>query len=237
VSEFSLSQLQQLHAEISTCERCGLCKTRTNAVPGVHGKKILFMLIGEAPGKEEDLDAKPFVGWSGQILKEVCSEMGVDLSKGYITNIVKCRPTVNGRNRAPSIEELEACKEWLTAQITAIDPPVVVTAGKFSTAFMVKADPSSIKVKDFAGKRYQSGNRTIFPIFHPAYAGRCKQDDDDDFFKFKIQIHRLKLLLEEIEGKNPSETLVDDITLIRALSTTKDPVEKARILAKLRNKE
>src|SRR6187551_2686518 len=108
-SELPVDSLEKVSIEVRGCPLCKLSKTRTHAVPGDgnHSAKILF--VGEAPGKKEDEEGKPFVGQAGRILDEALSKAGIKRSEVYITNVVKCRPP---KNRRPEEDELSACREY-----------------------------------------------------------------------------------------------------------------------------
>lgn len=109
-----------------TCKLCKLCEGRTQVVPGVGPIPCEIMLVGEAPGAQEDKDGKPFVGRSGQLLRRAMQSVVLDVAHSYITNAVKCRPP---SNRKPSEVELVACHKWLREEILAVKPKVIVALG------------------------------------------------------------------------------------------------------------
>ncbi|ABK77231.1 uracil-DNA glycosylase [Cenarchaeum symbiosum A] len=113
-------------ARVSVCTRCGLCEGRTNAVPGTGPASARAILVGEAPGREEDLQGKPFVGGAGRVLDKELERAGIPRSTVYITNVVKCRPP---KNRVPSDEERDACIEYLKEEISVINPRIVCILG------------------------------------------------------------------------------------------------------------
>lgn len=113
---------------VDGCTRCpALTESRTQIVNGVGPADAAVLFVGEAPGEQEDTDGEPFVGRSGAILTEALSRAGVGRAAVRITNAVRCRPP---ENRNPTKDELENCRSYLTAEITAVDPSVVVTLGK-----------------------------------------------------------------------------------------------------------
>ena len=152
-----------LRERVITCQKCPLSKERKNAVPGEGDLKAALMFIGEAPGRDEDIQGKPFVGRAGQLLTKIINAMNFQREEVYITNVVKCRPP---NNRTPSREEIEKCQDYLFEQIKLINPRVIVTLGKVSTDFFIKSRKtmSALRVTfhDF-------GQIRIMPTFHPSY--------------------------------------------------------------------
>ena len=158
----STETLQELAAGIRTCEACGLCTGRRQAVPGEGNPRASIMFIGEGPGAAEDDQGRPFVGPSGQLLTEMLTEAGISRSDVFITNVVKCRPP---GNRDPLPEEIEACRHWLDRQIEAVNPRLIVTLGRIS---MGRWFPGG-RITRIQGKvRDIGGGRRAMPLFHPA---------------------------------------------------------------------
>lgn len=117
-----------LIAQIAACTACGLSRTRTHTVPGVGDRSADWLIIGEAPGAEEDARGEPFVGRAGKLLDAMLRAVGLDRSRGvYITNIVKCRPP---NNRDPAPDEAAACAGYLERQIALINPKLILAVGK-----------------------------------------------------------------------------------------------------------
>src|SRR5436853_6938396 len=110
------------------CEKCSLAKTRTQVVYGVGNPRADLMFIGEAPGRDEDLQGKPFVGRAGALLTDIIKAMKLTRDDVYIANVIKCRPP---ENRNPEPDELEACRPYIRKQVEFIKPKVIVTLGKF----------------------------------------------------------------------------------------------------------
>ncbi len=147
--------------------RCPLSEHRTQVVFGVGDPAAELMFVGEAPGRDEDLQGEPFVGRSGRLLDRlVLEEIGVDRSRCYIANVVKCRPP---DNRDPKAEEIAACRPYLSAQISLIRPTVVVTLGNFATKLLLGTEFGITKVR---GKSYPMGSWKLVPTYHPAAALR-----------------------------------------------------------------
>ncbi len=126
-----------------------------------------LMFVGEAPGRDEDLQGEPFVGRSGRLLDRLLlEELGVGRDRCYIANVVKCRPP---DNRDPRPEEIAACRPYLTAQLELIRPSVVVTLGNFATRLLLQTDQGITKVR---GRSYPMGEWQLVPTYHPAAALR-----------------------------------------------------------------
>jgi uracil-DNA glycosylase len=159
--------LADLAREASGCVQCPLSAGRTQVVFGVGDPGADLMFVGEAPGRDEDLQGEPFVGRSGKLLDRlVAEELGVDRSRFYIANVVKCRPP---DNRDPRPEEIAACRPYLARQIELIRPTVVVTLGNFATKLLLETDQGITKLR---GASYPFGDAHLVPTFHPAAALR-----------------------------------------------------------------
>jgi uracil-DNA glycosylase len=123
--------LEAIGAEVAVCTRCRLHQTRTKAVPGEGTAATEVVFVGEGPGFNEDRQGKPFVGQAGALLTELLASVGWAREEVFITNVVKCRPP---ENRDPEPDEIAACAPFLTRQLAALDPAIVVTLGRFSMA-------------------------------------------------------------------------------------------------------
>jgi uracil-DNA glycosylase family 4 len=150
-----------------SCTKCALAGGRTQVVFGVGDPHADLMFVGEGPGRDEDLAGEPFVGRSGKLLDKLMNqEVGIDRSKCYIANVVKCRPP---NNRDPLPAEIEACRPWLEQQLELIDPVVVVTLGNFATRLLLGTTEGISKLRGHAYP-YRSGH--LVPTYHPAAALR-----------------------------------------------------------------
>ena len=158
------------------CRGCGLCETRNQVVWG-KGKKGDLMLLGEAPGADEDLLGEPFVGRCGELLTKMLSECGVSRDDVYITNVVKCRPVVGKKNRAPKKEEIDSCKGWLWSEIKELKPKVILTFGKVPTGLMLKLK-KTFKLGDYIGEAHsvEYMDSMIVPCYHPSYLMQTGRD-------------------------------------------------------------
>ena len=155
--------LAQIAKEVAVCQKCVLYHSRKNAVPGEGPANSEIMFIGEGPGFHENEQGRPFVGAAGSFLNELLAEAGLKRSEVWIGNVVKCRPP---GNRDPLPEELAACNEYLDRQITAINPKIIITLGRFS---MGKYMPGA-KISSVHGQMRRVGDRFVIAMFHPAAA-------------------------------------------------------------------
>ena len=170
--------LDELRVQVESCRRCPLCDGRTQTVFGVGNPHARVMFIGEAPGKNEDLQGEPFVGAAGHYLNELLGCAGLRREDVFIANVLKCRPP---GNRDPRPEEIQTCTPYLREQTRTIDPEVLVTLGKFSTQFVLK---TQVGITRLHGRVQRAGKFLVFPIFHPAaalYDGAKREALENDF--------------------------------------------------------
>lgn len=174
-----LEELKKLEEEAKKCCKCRLCKTRTNVVFGEGDPSTNLMFVGEAPGEQEDLQGRPFVGRAGQLLTRFLNLYGVSRDKVYITNVVKCRPPGN-RNPAP--DEIAACYPFLERQIELISPEVILCLGAFAARTVLNL-PEKTPISKIRGKeqKVQIGGRevVVIPTFHPAYLLRNRRGEPE----------------------------------------------------------
>lgn len=154
---------EALYARVRGCANCTLARTRTLAVPGEGPLDAEVMLIGEAPGANEDRQGRPFVGAAGQFLDELLGAAGLSRAEVYVCNVLKCRPP---DNRDPLPGEIDACRDYLDEQIDLIDPLVIVTLGRFS---MAKFFPAQT-ISRIHGRARETAGRFYVPMYHPAAA-------------------------------------------------------------------
>jgi DNA polymerase len=160
-SKLPKDPLENLSLKIRGCTLCKLSRTRKNAVAGEGSRSAKVMLVGEAPGRQEDSQGKPFVGYSGRILDTALSKAGIKRSEIFITNVVKCRPP---NNRRPQSNELIACMGHLERQISLVSPKIICILG--STAYHSLLGGKSI-VAD-RGKIVEKEGKRFFLTVHPA---------------------------------------------------------------------
>jgi uracil-DNA glycosylase family 4 len=158
--------LEEIDQQVLVCKLCQLHKLRTHAVPGEGDRSARLMFIGEAPGRDEDAQGRPFVGRAGQLLRKIIAAMKFREDEVYITNIVKCRPP---DNRVPHREEEEACSPYLVRQIELIRPRVIVSLGRTPTDYFVPGrEGMTARRGNFGDYR----GIPVMPTFHPSYLVR-----------------------------------------------------------------
>ena len=156
------SVLDAIAGEVSVCQLCPLAGSRTKAVPGEGPESARMMLVGEAPGREEDLSGRPFVGRGGKLLSAALETIGSPSEEVFITNVVKCRPP---GNRVPLRLEWETCLgAHLSREIGAVAPKVVVLLGRTASAGLLGVST----LKETRGKLVRRDGRTYLPTYHPA---------------------------------------------------------------------
>jgi uracil-DNA glycosylase family 4 len=152
-----------LEATVSVCPKCRLCETRTQTVFGSGAKQADWLIVGEGPGQQEDLQGLPFVGPAGQLLTEMLRAIGLDRDEVYITNIVKCRPP---NNRDPKPDEADACRPYLDHQIALIRPKIILAVGRIAAQSLLQTEAAVSKLRG----RVHTLNRTpVVVVYHPSY--------------------------------------------------------------------
>jgi DNA polymerase len=152
-----------LEREALACTRCPLAETRTQVVFGVGDPHADLLFVGEGPGEQEDLRGEPFVGRAGRLLTSLIEGIGLTRAQVYIANVVKCRPP---GNRDPLPVEIESCRPYLEAQVSFIEPRVVVTLGNFATKLLLDTREGITKVR---GKEFPfRDGAVLIPVFHPS---------------------------------------------------------------------
>lgn len=152
-----------LEEQVRSCQKCPLAKGRKNAVPGEGNIHTELMFVGEAPGRDENIQGRPFVGRAGQLLTKIITAMGYKREEVYITNIVKCRPP---ENRTPHADEIEQCRGYLLDQIKMIQPRVIVTLGRVAADFFIRSREGMTALR---GNFHEYEGIQVMPTFHPAY--------------------------------------------------------------------
>lgn len=176
VEKDKLQNIEYIYREIQECRKCELHKSRYRVVLGEGNLFARIMFIGEAPGEEEDLQGRPFVGRAGQLLTQAIEKAGLRREDVYIANINKCRPP---NNRQPTIEEQEACLPYLYRQIEIVDPKVLCLLGATAYRGILKTNPKITKER---GKILKHMERTVYITYHPAYVLR-NQNEKETFFE------------------------------------------------------
>lgn len=165
--------LKTLKQEADSCRACSLCETRNNIVFSDGSESAKIMLIGEAPGADEDKLGKPFVGRAGKLLNRFLEKAGIVRERDlYIANTLKCRPP---ENRKPTKEEKKACQRFLDKQIEILNPSVIILCG--ATAMESFLD-KNLKISKARGEVFEKNGRKFVPIFHPSFLLRNHSTDE-----------------------------------------------------------
>lgn len=152
-----------LQAQVAACSACPLQQTRSQTVFGVGKCRADWLVIGEAPGEQEDLKGEPFVGRAGQLLNEMLLAVGQGREAVYIANILKCRPP---GNRDPKPEEVAACEAYLRRQVALIQPRIILAVGRIAAQNLLKTDTPIGKLR---GLVHRYGDIPLVVVYHPAY--------------------------------------------------------------------
>ncbi len=171
-------RLDRLHDAVRTCTKCSLHATRTHAVPGSGPCPADIMIVGEAPGFNEDMQGLPFVGAAGKLLDTLLGHIGLSRKDVYITNVLKCRPP---QNRDPMPNEAEACSPYLRWQMQLVQPKAVLVLGRHALERLL---PGHGPISRVHGRPVEREGVTYFPLYHPAAAlhnGSLVADLQHDF--------------------------------------------------------
>ncbi|CAJ7107626.1 phage SPO1 DNA polymerase domain-containing protein [Burkholderia pseudomallei] len=161
----------ELRARVADCERCRLCEKRTNTVFGVGDERADWMLVGEAPGENEDKQGEPFVGQAGKLLDNMLRALALKRGENvYIANVIKCRPP---GNRNPEPDEVARCEPYLQRQVALVKPKLIVALGRFAAQTLLKTDGS---IASMRGRVHQYEGVPVIVTYHPAYLLRSLQD-------------------------------------------------------------
>ena len=192
------AELVELYRELHAEHGCPLKASRTNIVFGMGDADAELMFVGEAPGRDEDLKGKPFVGRAGRLLDQLLDEIGLSRSQVFIANVLMCRPP---GNRDPLPEEIEECKPYLMRKIELIEPKMICTLGNFATKTITGSPMGITKVCGRPQKRELAGlDVTVYPLFHPAAALRTPACLNS----LREHMARIPELLEELRTAAPA---------------------------------
>jgi uracil-DNA glycosylase len=159
----STESFEDIHQEIGDCTRCPLHLRRTNVVHTEGNRQARLMFVGEAPGADEDIQSRPFVGRAGQLLTKIIEAIGLKREEVLIGNVNRCRPP---GNRPPTFEEASMCKPFLEREIAVVQPDVIVTLGNTALQNLLGAKQGITKLR---GKFMDYKGIKVMPTFHPAY--------------------------------------------------------------------
>ena len=200
--------LAELEAQVRGCTRCALSRTRIHAVPGSGDPGARIMVVGEAPGKNEDEQGVPFVGAAGQLLNKLLATIAIPRDDVYITNIIKCRPPAN---RDPLPDEVVACSPYLDQQVALIRPAVILLLGRHAVQRLL---PGSDGISKIHGTLVERGDRAYVPLYHPAaalYNGFLVDTLQSDFQKVRGYIdvieQRRRVEVAKAEAIQPGQQL------------------------------
>ncbi|MCW8892071.1 MAG: uracil-DNA glycosylase [Deltaproteobacteria bacterium] len=163
VSQKSPGTLENLASQIQGCTLCPLSAERKNIVFGAGNPQADLVLVGEAPGREEDETGVPFVGEAGRLLEKILFAMQLSREAVYICNVIKCRPP---HNRDPQADEIACCEPFLKQQLSVIKPQVIITLGRFATQTLLHTKDPISRVR---GHWHEYEGIPLMPTFHPAY--------------------------------------------------------------------
>jgi uracil-DNA glycosylase len=175
-------RLGRVSNEVLVCSKCRLAQDRKHAVPGEGSESTKVMFVGEAPGEQEDLQGRPFVGAAGKLLTDLLNSVDLRREDVYITNTVKCRPP---NNRPPRKDESAACRAYLDRQVTFIHPSVICPMGNSAIHALLDSDKSVTAVH---GIPFEIQSVTYFPMYHPAaalYMNSLRKVMEEDFRKLR----------------------------------------------------
>lgn len=183
--------MEDLKKRIQACTRCPLHKTRNRVIFGEGNHKAAILLVGEAPGADEDRVGRPFIGKSGQLLEKIIGVCGFTRKEHvFLSNIVRCRPP---GNRIPTSEETEACLPYLLEQIELIDPKIIITLG--ATPLKTLTGNNAYKITKVRGRWLNWNNRLLIPVYHPAALLRNPNLKQDTWTDFKEIVHKYRELI------------------------------------------
>lgn len=188
VTPASGESLQQIQAELGNCQRCALGKGRTTLVFGVGNPQARLVFVGEAPGRDEDLQGEPFVGEAGRLLTRLLNRMGLDREDVYICNVLKCRPP---GNRNPEPPEIEQCSPFLLRQIRSIGPDAIVALGTFAAQTLLG---SKAPISKMRGHFHDYHVIPLMPTFHPSFLLHNRNDTEKYWLVWDDMVQVLKRL-------------------------------------------
>jgi len=161
--------LEEIRTDLGDCRRCKLCTGRTNIVFGTGSPAAKVLFVGEAPGRDEDLQGEPFVGEAGQLLTRMITAMGFTRHEVYICNVLKCRPP---GNRNPEADEIECCSPFLLRQVQAIAPQAIIALGTFAAQTLLNSREAISRLR---GRFHDYHGTPLMPTFHPSFLLRSPE--------------------------------------------------------------
>jgi uracil-DNA glycosylase len=190
---------QRLQAQVSACSRCELARGRTQTVFGVGDTKAELLVIGEAPGAEEDRQGEPFVGRAGQLLNSMLRAMGNPRESVYIANVLKCRPP---GNRDPKPEEVANCRPYLQRQVELLRPRLMLAVGRIAAQNLLETDTPIGRLRGQV-HRFGTEGTPLIVTYHPAYLLRSPGEKRKAWVDLKFARHELARLRAAGERSRP----------------------------------
>lgn len=188
-SPLSSCNWEELQARVASCTACALHQTRTQTVFGTGDRCAEWMVIGEAPGEQEDLQGEPFVGRAGLLLNEMLRAIGLDRERVFIANILKCRPP---KNRDPQVDEASACEGYLKKQLALVKPRIILAVGRVAAQNLLKTTTPIGKLRGIVHD-YQSVPLVV--TYHPAYLLRSPLEKRRAFDDLRLALHTYRKTL------------------------------------------
>ena len=188
-SPLSSCNWEELQAQVASCTACPLHQTRTQTVFGTGDRSADWMVIGEAPGEQEDLQGEPFVGRAGLLLNEMLRSIGLDRERVFIANILKCRPP---KNRDPQVDEASACEGYLKEQLALVKPRIILAVGRVAAQNLLKTTTTIGKLRGIVHD-YQSVPLVV--TYHPAYLLRSPLEKRRAFDDLRLALHTYRKTL------------------------------------------
>lgn len=182
--------LDPVRGLIADCKKCSLWTSRTNIVLGAGNEEADLVIIGEAPGNDEDVAGEPFVGRAGKLLTKMLGAVKISREEVYITNVVKCRPP---QNRDPKEEEISSCSPYLSEQLKILKPKLILTLGNFATRTLLKTTEGITQLR---GKIFSYEGIPLLPTFHPSallHNPNLKKYAWEDLKRLRKEVDRLKV--------------------------------------------
>jgi DNA polymerase len=182
VAHADLPAWAALESEVSGCRLCGLCETRTQTVFGTGDRRARLMVVGEAPGAEEDRQGEPFVGRAGQLLNSMLRACGFERGDVFIANVLKCRPP---QNRDPSDEEAERCLPYLRRQIALVTPAAILCVGRIAAHRLLGTEQTLARLR---GHVHRLDGIPVIVTYHPAYLLRSPGEKRKSWDDLKLAL-------------------------------------------------
>lgn len=193
--DFSSSELEELRKEVLSCRRCKIASQRRNVVFGEGNPAARIVFVGEAPGEQEDIQSRPFVGRAGQLLTQILDELGSSRQEVFIANVLKCRPP---GNRTPRPDEILNCYPFLSRQLRIINPRVVCALGAVAAQTLLKRSNPMSRIR---GRFFRKDSFWLIPTYHPAYLLRNPAATD-------TVRKDINIALRVASGEEPPEELI-----------------------------